>query len=149
MKQDTFERPKETPGRIERGGPRILTYTTLYPNAVRPGHGVFVENRLRKLVSDGRVAARVMAPVPWFPSTSTRFGVYGGYARVPARETRHGIDIDHPRYPTIPRIGTGITTSTAPSRTTATRALISVVIAARPSVQFHRTTSRSDTQTHK
>lgn len=105
MMPDTLERADEVPGRTAGGGLRILTFTTLYPNAVRPGHGVFVENRLRQLVADGRVAARVVAPVPWFPFASSRFGAYGGYARVPASETRHGIDIDHPRYPTIPKIG--------------------------------------------
>ncbi len=84
---------------------RIVTYTTLYPNAVRPNHGIFVENRLRKLVADRRIAARVVAPVPWFPFASARFGDYGGFARVPASETRHDLDIAHPRYPTIPKIG--------------------------------------------
>ncbi len=84
---------------------RIVTYTTLYPNAVRPNHGIFVENRLRKLVADRRIAARVVAPVPWFPFTSARFGDYGGFARVPRDETRHDLDIAHPRYPTIPKIG--------------------------------------------
>ncbi|MGH7000378.1 MAG: hypothetical protein ACREEA_02605 [Stellaceae bacterium] len=46
---------------------RILTFTTLYPNAAQPNHGIFVENRLRHLVASGRVAAHVLAPVPWFP----------------------------------------------------------------------------------
>ncbi len=90
-----------TPG----GELRIVTFTTLYPNAVRPNHGIFVENRLRKLVADGRIAARVVAPVPWFPFTSARFGDYGGFARVPVRESRHDLEIAHPRYPTIPRTG--------------------------------------------
>lgn len=105
MIPDTIERTEKPAGGIAGGDTRILTYSTLYPNAVRPGHGVFVENRLRKLVADGRVAARIVAPVPWFPFAGDRFGAYGGYARVPARETRHGIDIDHPRYPAIPKIG--------------------------------------------
>ena len=29
---------------------RVLTFSTLYPNAANPGHGPFVEQRLRKLV---------------------------------------------------------------------------------------------------
>ncbi|MBM3523416.1 MAG: glycosyltransferase family 4 protein, partial [Alphaproteobacteria bacterium] len=36
-----------------------LTFTTLFPNAIKPTHGVFVETRLRRLVASGRVAARV------------------------------------------------------------------------------------------
>jgi hypothetical protein len=34
------------------------------------------------------------------------FGRYGRLARVPAKERRHGIDISHPRYVQLPRIGT-------------------------------------------
>jgi glycosyltransferase involved in cell wall biosynthesis len=84
---------------------KILTFTTLYPSEARPQHGIFVETRLRKLVENSAVAARVMAPSPWFPSASRHFGEYAVYARVPRREHRHGLQIDHPRYPLIPKIG--------------------------------------------
>ncbi len=47
---------------------RLLTFSSLYPSAEMPSHGVFVENRLRHLVAGGRVEARVIAPVPWAPS---------------------------------------------------------------------------------
>jgi glycosyltransferase involved in cell wall biosynthesis len=87
---------------------RLLTFSTLYPNAVRPGNGVFVENRLRHLVEMGGVTAEVIAPVPWFPFTSHRFGAYGDFARVPPREVRHEIDVEHPRYPVIPTIGMNV-----------------------------------------
>jgi len=83
----------------------ILTFTTLYPNSCQPGHGVFVENRLRHLLAEGSVSARVVAPVPWFPSAHPRFGRYGGFARVPAVEHRGGIAVHHPRYVAIPRLG--------------------------------------------
>jgi glycosyltransferase involved in cell wall biosynthesis len=84
---------------------KILTFTTLYPSEARPQHGIFVETRLRQLVASGAVAARVMAPSPWFPFTSGRFGDYAIYARVPRRERRHGLEIEHPRYPLLPKIG--------------------------------------------
>src|SRR4051812_25366278 len=84
---------------------RILTFSTLYPSAARPTHGIFVETRLRKLVESGAVSARVVAPCPWFPLKSPRFGAYSAFARTPRNETRHGIDIDHPHYPLLPRIG--------------------------------------------
>lgn len=64
-----------------------------------------METRLRKLVESGAVSARVVAPCPWFPFTSASFGDYSVFARIPRRETRHGIDIDHPRYPLLPKIG--------------------------------------------
>ena len=84
---------------------RIVTFTTLYPNDVSPLHGVFVENRLRKLVETGRVEARVVAPIPWFPSSAARFGHYAAFARASRREERFGILIEHPRYLLLPKIG--------------------------------------------
>ena len=88
---------------------RLLTFSTLYPNAVQHRHGIFVEQRLRQLLRSGAgnnaVETKVVAPVPWFPLPQRRFGRYGEYARVPADEYRHGIDVYHPRYPVIPRIG--------------------------------------------
>ena len=84
---------------------RILTFSTLYPSAARPTHGIFVETRLRKLVESGAVSARVVAPSPWFPFTSDKFGDYSLFAHVPRAETRNGLRIDHPRYPLLPKIG--------------------------------------------
>ena len=84
---------------------KILTFTSLFPNSVKPNHGIFVETRLRHLVGSGAVEARVVAPVPWFPFAGKRFGAYGDFARVPAAETRFGLDVRHPRYAVIPKIG--------------------------------------------
>jgi glycosyltransferase involved in cell wall biosynthesis len=71
----------------------LLTFTTLYPNAAQPNHGVFVENRLRHLVGTGQATSTVLAPVPWLRVAA------------PEREQRHGLTIHHPRFLTIPRIG--------------------------------------------
>jgi glycosyltransferase involved in cell wall biosynthesis len=84
---------------------RLLTFSTLFPNAEQPNHGIFVENRLRHLVATGEVLATVLAPVPYFPSANARFGTWARYARVPSLEQRHGLTIHHPRYVVIPRIG--------------------------------------------
>ena len=83
---------------------RTLTFTTLYPSVARPTHGIFVETRLRKLAESGAVFARVVAPCPWFPFQSARFGKYAAFARTPESETRHGLRIDHPRYPLLPKV---------------------------------------------
>lgn len=88
---------------------RLLTFSTLYPDAARPRHGIFVENRLRQLLADGDVSSKVIAPVPWFPFTQERFGEYAVYAQVPHQEIRHGISVFHPRYPLIPKIGMTLT----------------------------------------
>ncbi len=87
---------------------KILSFTTLYPNAAQPIHGVFVENRLRQLAATGEVEVRVVAPVPWFPFKGAWAGSYAKYARAPRREIRHGIDVIHPRYPVIPKVGVSI-----------------------------------------
>jgi teichuronic acid biosynthesis glycosyltransferase TuaC len=87
---------------------KLLTFSTLYPNAEKPGHGIFVETRLRHLVATGEVETRVVAPVPWFPFQHARFGQYATFARIPPNETRSGIQIVHPRYPAIPKIGMSI-----------------------------------------
>ena len=84
---------------------RPLTFTQLFPNEVQPNFGVFVENRLRKLKESCEINPRVIAPVPWFPFKSARFGRYGMAARVPLHETRYEIPISHPRYPTLPKMG--------------------------------------------
>ena len=84
---------------------KILTFTTLYPNAAQPRHGLFVEHRLRQLLRHGEIEARVVAPIPWFPFRSERFGSYARYAAAPARENRFDIDVQHPRYLVLPKIG--------------------------------------------
>src|SRR5690349_5857828 len=84
---------------------RILTFSTLYPNSVRPTHGIFVETRLQKLLETGAVCARVVAPCPWFPFQSAKFGDYSLSARVPFTERWHGLKVDHPRYVLVPKIG--------------------------------------------
>lgn len=89
---------------------RTLLFSTLYPSSERPGHGIFVETRLRELLKTGRVETRVVAPVPWFPSRHARFGDRAAMARTPMFETRHGIDVHHPRYALLPKLGM----STAP-----------------------------------
>jgi glycosyltransferase involved in cell wall biosynthesis len=83
----------------------IVTFSTLYPNAAQPNHGIFVENRLRHLTVTGRVASRVVAPVPWFPFSSPVFGGYARFARVPTEELRHGISVYHPKYFVLPKVG--------------------------------------------
>ncbi|HTK78910.1 MAG TPA: glycosyltransferase family 4 protein [Rhizomicrobium sp.] len=88
---------------------RILTFTTLYPNAVQPNHGVFVENRLQHLVQTARADVHVVAPVPWFPWRAGLFGRYAALARTPAHEVRRGVPIEHPRHVVIPRVGMSIT----------------------------------------
>lgn len=84
---------------------RTLLFSTLYPSSERPGHGIFVETRLRELLKTGQIETRVVAPVPWFPSTLLRFGTRAAMARTPRLEVREGIEVRHPRYLVVPKVG--------------------------------------------
>jgi teichuronic acid biosynthesis glycosyltransferase TuaC len=84
---------------------RTLLFSTLYPSSVRPGHGIFVQTRLRELQATGAIDVRVVAPVPWFFSSHPRFGDYALHARTPCLESLQGIQVFHPRYPLPPKIG--------------------------------------------
>jgi teichuronic acid biosynthesis glycosyltransferase TuaC len=84
---------------------KLLTFSTLFPNAEQPNHGLFVETRLRYLVGSGKVQSRVVAPVPWFPFEHPRFGHYARLARIPAAEVRGDLQLSHPRYLALPKVG--------------------------------------------
>jgi len=84
---------------------KILSFTTLFPNAIQPAHGVFVANRLRRLVETGEAEVRVVAPVPWVPPGAWWTARYGRYRDVPGTARRDGLEVIHPRYPVIPKIG--------------------------------------------
>ena len=88
---------------------KILTFSSLFPNSHQASHGIFVENRLRQLLAfSPDIDVRVIAPVPWFPSSNPRFGSYAQFAGVADHEVRHGIKVLHPKYPAIPKIGMNI-----------------------------------------
>lgn len=83
----------------------ILTFSSLYPNAVDPSNGIFVERRLMKLLEFDNDTASVVSPVPWFPFRSRLFGRYADLAAIPASDLRNGIEICYPRFPRLPKIG--------------------------------------------
>lgn len=84
---------------------RTLVVSGLYPSVARPSFGVFVENRLRRLVASGMVEPRVLAPLPWCPPGASRRPAWRPLAETPAFESRHGIPVDYPRYVHLPRLG--------------------------------------------
>jgi glycosyltransferase involved in cell wall biosynthesis len=78
---------------------RLLTLTTLFPNAVQPRHGIFIATRLRRLCDTGDVSSTVIAAVPRFP------GAYRIQAGIPESEETFGLRVYHPRYANVPGIG--------------------------------------------
>ncbi|HKI03243.1 MAG TPA: glycosyltransferase [Thermoanaerobaculia bacterium] len=80
---------------------RVLLFSTVFPNAAQPHHGVFVRERMRGLpAADFEV--RVMAPTPWFPLVS---GLRPGFRpEVPREEVQDGVPVLHPRFLSVPGI---------------------------------------------
>lgn len=87
----------------------LLVITTLFPNKMQPRHGIFVETRVRKLTEGGKFRATVIAPVPWFPFKTWFQTRYSVYANVPKEERRGEMNVYHPRYLVIPKIGFVVT----------------------------------------
>jgi teichuronic acid biosynthesis glycosyltransferase TuaC len=85
---------------------RVLVFSSLFPSDARPRHGIFVETRLAHLAKNFPIDARVIAPVPWFPSTSACFGAYAALAATPRRAMRrNGVPVSYPRYLMFPKVG--------------------------------------------
>lgn len=53
---------------------KILTFSTLFPNVIKPHHGIFTETTLRHQLAIGDIQAKVIAPVPWFLFDHPLFG---------------------------------------------------------------------------
>ena len=84
--------------------PSILTLTTLFPNPVQPAHGAFVATRLEKLLATGGFRAEVIAPVPWVPPF-VNYKSLGHLARVPHVRRWGEVNVHHPRYLILPKLG--------------------------------------------
>jgi glycosyltransferase involved in cell wall biosynthesis len=83
-------------------GPRILTFTSLFPNARQPMHGPFVRERIRALAAECRL--EVVAPVPWVPPLPGLGPRYAVYREIASTEHDHGITIYHPRFFVVPKV---------------------------------------------
>ena len=72
----------------------------------RRGRGTASSSRRgSSTASTNAVTATVVAPVPWFPSAARLFGDYGAYRPTPRLERRGGVEVRHPRYLMIPKVG--------------------------------------------
>ncbi|HEX3126063.1 MAG TPA: glycosyltransferase [Thermoanaerobaculia bacterium] len=81
---------------------RLLVFSTVFPNAAQPHHGVFVRERMRGLPRcvPNDVEVRVVAPAPWFPFVS---GLRPGFRPVvPKEEIQDGVRVLHPKFLSIP-----------------------------------------------
>ncbi len=81
----------------------ILAFTSLFPNDQFPNHGIFIQQRLQHSMARHGWTVKVMAPVPFYPPGLG--GWRGKYRKVVSHEIREGMEVWHPRYVMIPKIG--------------------------------------------
>jgi glycosyltransferase involved in cell wall biosynthesis len=81
--------------------PRIVVFTTLFPNATQPNSGIFIRERMFRVAKE--LPLMVVAPVPWFPFQGL-IRIFRPHFRPapPYREIQDGIEVLHPRFFSIP-----------------------------------------------
>lgn len=84
---------------------RVLTLSSLFPDASRPNFGVFVERQALGLAAHPDVALKLVAPLGLPPWPLDRRGHYAPLAALPRHEDWKGVEIWRPRFLNLP--GTG------------------------------------------
>lgn len=82
---------------------KVLVFTSAYPNNIWPNHGVFVKERMNHFAKLDGCNMKVVAPVPYYPPVG--MGWRRAFSRVRRQETIEGIEVHHPRYLMIPKVG--------------------------------------------
>lgn len=83
---------------------RVLTLSTLFPDATRPNFGIFVERQTAGLAALDGVDLRVVAPIG-LPPGPLALIQHADKLTLPARETWRGLDVHRPRFTSIPGVG--------------------------------------------
>jgi glycosyltransferase involved in cell wall biosynthesis len=84
---------------------RVLTLSSLFPDASRPNFGIFVEQQTRGLASLPDIELRVVAPLGVPPWPLSALGRYRPLAELPHEEQWRGLHVYRPRFVNLP--GTG------------------------------------------
>ena len=84
---------------------RVLTLSTLFPNAAAPNFGIFVERQTAELASRPETDVTVINPVGQPPWPLSRLSQYTALSALPAHEEWRGLDVHRPRFRLIPKIG--------------------------------------------
>ncbi|WP_293877512.1 MULTISPECIES: glycosyltransferase [unclassified Sphingomonas] len=83
---------------------RVLTLSSLFPDATRPNFGIFVERQTAGLAATAGVEVRVVAPIG-LPPGPLALIQHAEKLSLPARETWRGLDVFRPRFTSIPGVG--------------------------------------------
>jgi glycosyltransferase involved in cell wall biosynthesis len=81
---------------------RVLTLSTLFPDASRPGFGLFVERQTLGLAALDGVRLEVVAPVGVPPWPLALHPHYRERRQLPRRETWQGLTVHRPRFAVLP-----------------------------------------------
>lgn len=83
---------------------RVLTLSTLFPDASRPQFGLFVEIQARALAAVEDVAVEIVAPRGLPPWPLSLHPHYRPRTRLPDPESWKGLAVHRPRFPVLPRL---------------------------------------------
>lgn len=83
---------------------RVLTLSTLFPDATRPNFGVFVERQTSGLAIQPDTHVTVVAPIG-LPPWPLRRAHHAALAKLPRREQWRDLDVHRPRFAAIPATG--------------------------------------------
>jgi len=75
---------------------------------MQPSHGIFVMQRLKQLLESGLVDAKVVAPIPYVPDWIQVPRKYARYRGIESTEVIRDVQVFHPRYPIVPKVGMSI-----------------------------------------
>lgn len=84
---------------------RILSIATLFPDAVRPNFGLFVERSLRALAAQPGIDLTVVAPVGLPPFPLSLHPHYRALRGLPLQEEWNGLTVHRPHSTLIPKVG--------------------------------------------
>ncbi len=85
---------------------RVLTFSTLYPDASRPNFGTFVELQTRGLAAHPEVDLRVMVPWARLPLIGRLFDHDRAPDQLPQTEYRNGLTVFRLPFAHLPVVGT-------------------------------------------
>lgn len=81
---------------------RVLTLSSLFPDASRPNFGVFVERQTLGLAAHPDVELKLVAPLGLPPWPLNRRGHYAALAALPRHEEWKGVETWRPRFLNLP-----------------------------------------------
>lgn len=84
---------------------RVLSISTLFPNAARPGFGLFVARQMQALARRGDVEVVMVSPVAIAPPPTHRLINSPQERALPASAHEWGVEVHYPRFTWLPRIG--------------------------------------------